>query len=71
MILAISSVLEPMCWTLFHIASCLRASRWPALDPESSYGGMMVLQAFAGAPVPADTVWTDGSFGSAGAGAEC
>ena len=30
---------------------------------------MVVLQAFAGAPVPADTVWTDGSFGGAGAGA--
>ena len=43
-------------------AACLRASRWPALDP------MVVLHAFAGAPVPADTGWTDGSFGGAGAG---
>ena len=66
---ALSGALETMCWTLVRNASCLRASRWPALDPEPSYGGMVVLQAFAGAPVPADTVWTDGSFGSAGAGA--
>ena len=70
MILALSSVLATMCWSLVRNASCLRASRWPALDPEPSYGGMVVLQAFDGAPVPADTVWTDGSFGSAGAGAE-
>jgi len=66
---ALSVALETVGWTLVRNTACLRASRWPALDPEPSFSGLVVLQAFPGLPVPAGTVWTDGSLGPDGGGA--
>ena len=67
---ALSLALETVGWTLVRNMACLRASRWPDLDPEPSFRGMVVLQpASPGLPVPAATVWTDGSFGPLGGGA--
>ena len=67
---ALSLALETVGWTLERNMACLRASCWPDLDPEPSFRGMVVLQpASPGLPVPAATVWTDGSFGSLGGGA--
>jgi len=66
---ALAKALKKVGWTLVRNAACVRATRWPVLDPEPSYGGVVVLRPHPHAPVPPDTVWTDGSLGSAGGGA--
>ncbi len=56
---ALASALLYMEWTVEVNRVSVLATRWPQVDPESWYTGVVHLKPQTG-PLPGDTIWTDG-----------
>ncbi len=65
---ALIAAAQEVGWTIRRNKECLRALRWPAVDPELSYPGKVLLVPVKSFP-EALAVFTDGSVCKAGGAA--
>ncbi len=65
---ALSAALTELHWQVRRNPAAFCASRWPILEPEPQFRGMVRLTPNDD-PAPSGTVWTDGSVGSSGGAA--
>ena len=65
---SLAAALQSVGWSVRRNEGCLRASRWPQLDPEETYSGVVELQPQDTFPM-LDAVYTDGSLSATGGAA--